>query len=194
MNENDILDDIPFEDEDHITEVSDEEKFIRAFIQRNADAYISFKKQQKNISFDFLKMLVGIPWLLYRKIYIPAIVSMFFLVPMQTFSLIPVFQLLTSSSRFENLDFNDTFTYLYLSPTLIVMIVCGFFSHSIYLNHVENKIHRLKKENLDQEEFLELLKEKGGVDGVSPMFLIFIIAVAFLSYLSTGKFNPILVF
>jgi hypothetical protein len=64
-----ILDDISFQDEDEPIHDEELEKYLHTFIQRRSNLYVNHWKSNKPISFDILKLMVGLPWLLYRKMY-----------------------------------------------------------------------------------------------------------------------------
>ncbi len=185
-----ILDDIDFENED---EFSEKEIILEKFIQRRSEIYISHLRNRKSITFDYLKMLIGIPWLFYRKMYWVALLLMFIGFENKS-SWMPIFSILDIiASTIKKPDFSLSF-FFNSAPTAFTMIICGFFNKEIYLRHSEESIQKIKNRSPNIVHFNHELKNKGGIEGIIPCMLIFILTGLFLIRIQSGSFNPGLLF
>ncbi len=191
MNDN-ILDDIDFENEERL----EMEFLLESFIQRRSDIYISYWENPTIITFDFLKMMLGVPWLLYRKMYLITFLVLFVIMLMfngSIFSTIPILAIIVFVKDFNFMIAYDA-SLLYLFPTLIVMGICGIANKYIYIEYVVKKIEYLKNKIKNEEILVRTLEIKGGYEIIFPIIFTFFIFFVFFNFISTGKFNPILTF
>lgn len=206
-----ILDDIDFGEKDSNISKEDLENYIGLFIGARVNAYINHWKNPRIIAFDFLKMMIGIPWFLFRKMYGLALLltmlvvflcginNVFFIVPAYGFSYL-IFE-------YESISFFEMI--LYSLALSFVMIICGFFHEKIYLRYAENTVLKIYQSFFDyggvikrvvndveyseDEDLRFLLKKKGGSSGLFPTAVLLVLLFYLLSRVSSGM-NTILIF
>lgn len=188
-----ILDDIDFDDEDEIRD-EDMERYLYAFMQRRAESYVEHWKNAESISLDVLKMMIGLPWLLYRKMYsifFAFFVICFFLLGVKyLFFIVPGFALVYCIANFSLLDTMDM--WIRLGGLLPVIAICGFYSKKVYLSHAINRINFQKIKHGYHELNHHIMKD-GGVEGAVPAIVLLGLFLQMFSSISIGM-NPILTF
>jgi hypothetical protein len=189
-----ILDDISFQDEDEPIHDEELERQLHSFIQRRSDQYVNHWKSGEPISFNLLKMIVGLPWLLYRKMYwvffVFFIIGFLLLGFKHLFFIIPDFALIYCIINFPSLNFLDTLAILV--GTLPVIAICGLYSKKVYLSYVKGRINTLKIKR-GYDDLTHHLMKNGGTEGALPAILLLVLFLQMFSKLSVGM-NPILTF
>ena len=188
-----ILDDISFHDDELIHD-EELEKYLHIFMQRRSGQYVDYWKSGASISFDLLKMMVGLPWLLYRKMYsifFLAFLLFIFIIDLEhVFFMVPCFALIYCLLNFSSIDVIDFL--IRLVGTFPVIVICGLYSKKVYLSHAKGRINILKKKHGYNDLNHHLIKD-GGIEVALPALLLLSLFLYMFSKLSVGM-NPILTF
>lgn len=137
------------------------------FIGNNSSYYLKYASKFENdkgfISWNWPCFFLSWYWLLYRKLYIPAII------------LIGIN--IASFKLFERTT--------YLVVILIIRTILAMFANNIYLNTCKQKINVLKGTiaNLNASEYTKKLRKKGGVTLVAPVILLILSILATMIYI-----------
>ncbi len=188
----DLLDDLDIRSED-IAE-KEMERCLRIYFHRNVEGYLDNWKHPEWMTFSGLKMMLGLPWMLYRKIYVVAIIIAFIYAStgglINKFAIIPIFSWIYLA--FEYPLMNTYELTINIAATVWIMLICGWMNGAIYVRYSKRIIQRMKSK-LSDEDFEKQLILKGGVEGVLPSVVILGMVMMLLSSISTGM-NPILIF
>lgn len=137
------------------TSISKEE--LEVFIGNNSKYYFKdidkFKNKRKFLSWNWSCFLLSSYWLLYRKLYIPAI--------------------LLIGVDFASAKFFEKKVYLVFIISL-TRIILAILANSIYLNNCINKIKniRVTLTNFNAGEYKKKLRRKGGTSLFPPILLL----------------------
>ena len=174
-----ILDDIDFEEQTIEPEL---ERDLRRFIQKNADAYIDFKKSNNLISFNLAKLLLGLPWLLYRKLYgvfrILSVISILAFGIDHLFFAMPILGIIYLI--FHYAYHSLLFILLKIIGLCFVMILCGLFGDSIYLYAAEREIKSLKT-TYGFSDLKKQIYRNGGIELIMPISVVVLALFQFFS-------------
>lgn len=188
-----ILDDISFDDDGYIND-DELEKYLHTFIQKRSESYIEYWKNEESASFDWLKMMMGLPWLLYRKMYWVFfaffVISFFLLGWKHLFFIVPGFALVYCLVNFSILESIDI--WIKLGGMFPVLIICGFYSKKVYLSHAKVRIN-IQKERHGYHKLNHHLMKDGGVEGAIPAIILLALFLHMFSSLGAGM-NTILTF
>lgn len=150
----------------HSSNISKEE--LVAFIGgNNTQYYLKYTHKHENnkrfISWNWPCFFLGNYWLLYRKLYFPALGLM---------SLTFIFSEIFGSK-----------TKLFL--LLLMHIILALFANSMYLNKCERKIKKIQilKPTLNPSQYMRKLHEKGGVNLILPILLLIISILGTMIYI-----------
>ena len=127
-----------------------DEKYIEAFVGPNYQII-------KNVKFSIGSLFFGGFYILYRKMYLLALLY-FFLTIASTF-------LLGEAASFIN---------------MIINLILAFKFNDLYLAHAERKVEQIKQSNFDKTstELLVECRKKGGVSLAKTIAIIIIISIA----------------
>lgn len=146
--------------------ISKEELAI--FIGSNSKYYFKdinkFENKNKFLSWNWSCFLLSSYWLLYRKLYIPAII------------LIGID--LVSAKLLEKKVY-------WIVTMLAIRIMLAIFANSIYLSNCVSKIKNIKTTiiNLNAGEYKKNLRKKGGVTLALPIILLILSILSALIYI-----------
>lgn len=173
-----ILDDISFQEEPLID--PELEKDLRSYIQRETDYYIDYKKSGKVISSDFVLLLIGVPWIFYRKMYgvirVIIICSVFLFGVDYLFFAIPllgiIYTLVLSIS-------NDISDLIFKIPVmLLIMGLCGLLNAKLYLYTAEREIKSLKTK-YGYDDLKNQIYQVGGIEIIIPILVVITLSIQF---------------
>lgn len=141
-----------------------EEYYEAALGYKNIDYYLPrfnrFELQSINISWNWTAFFISFYWLLYRKMWLYAL--LYFLFPIPFGILIGIFSL--------NSDANVVFAY---SLVFVVMfILFPMYANTLYYRHVNKKILKIKNRSNNKEKQLRILVTEGGTSWAPLIILI----------------------
>lgn len=125
-------------------------ELMTLFIGRNAYKFLAPPSgalgTKKGWSFNWVAAIIGLPWFFYRKLYLIGLAIL--LVPVIITIIIPQFAEV-------NIGFG---------------IMLGAIANTLYLQHADRKIEKLKKLNLSPKELKEKVGKAGGTSIASAIF------------------------
>lgn len=145
--------------------ISDEE-FSAFFSGNNTNYYLKylqrFRANNKFLSWNWSCFFLSNYWLLYRKLYTPAVAFIIF-----NFVSTKLF-------RFK----------VHIFLLIIVHFFLGMFANSIYLNNSKHKIKNIKKTifTSTKSEYMNELHSRGGVTLLAPLILLIIYILIIIVY------------
>jgi hypothetical protein len=163
------------------TVVSDAE--IRAFVGRNADYYLGKWPKTRGGSrrakgFNWAALLVGVCWLVYRKMYLSASI------------VYATLALAVVGTRFA--ESAGVVTARPTSPALrfsglAFSFLCGIFGNALYLAHAKRGIARVRAAGLQGEAYDKALARRGQTNAAASVMslLLYIVVVGFLTLILT---------
>ncbi len=143
---------------------------MRIFIGKNADYYLQkfefFEKTGSSVSWNWAAFGFGVFWMAYRKMFLYAILTVFFIFTLNVLEVV--------------LHFSPVLSF-FLSVWL--WIGFGLFGNYLYYLHVKKKIAEISIKYPDEEDQKLILQKEGGTSwlAVLAFILIFIIASIILN-------------
>ncbi len=163
MKESEILDDL-------IRDENDEWRELEIFVDTNQEYYLPrWKKitEGKIASFNWAAFLVGMLWLLYRKMYIEAGILLV---------IILTEGFLSEMFLLPYLDFQTQSAYN-TGVNIAYGLILGFLGNYIYYNSACRKIEKLKKDMYSGVDFENELKRRGGVTTIPILIVVGIVVI-----------------
>lgn len=147
-------------------DISEEE--LTTFIGgNNTNYYLKYidkhKTNKRFLSWNWPCFFLSNYWLLYRKLYVPAVI---------------LISLIFASSQLFRFK-----TQIFL--LLILHAILGLFANSMYLNNCERKIKKIRTDlsisNI--QEYMSKLHKKGGINWIVPLIFLIICALGIMIYI-----------
>ena len=160
-----------------MNESSPQEKYLVIFFGDSSDYYLTAYRNQMvhgDRGFNIAAFLLGIFWLLYRKMYGYALG--FFVI---IFAIDKIIQLLSRSFPF----YKEPLGFVSLFITFAASIVMGFKGTPFYLGYANRKVNQIVTMYMDETQRIEELKKMGGTNVLLPW-----IAAGILVLLSLAGF------
>jgi hypothetical protein len=138
-----------------------------AFIGSNSSYYLKYTTKLENnnrfLSWNWPCFFLSWYWLLYRKLYVPAII---------------LIGVNFASSRLLERK-------IYLFTMFIIRILLAIFANNIYLNNCKSKIRTIKATltSLTNAEYIRNLRKKGGVTLTAPIILLILSILGAIIYI-----------
>ena len=145
--------------------------YLRYYIGNNYEKYV-----KGGISFAYF--FFGESYLIYRKMYVPAIIK----------NLITIFLVLLALSFYRGGN-NQGATFCYIG-LLLVQLLPIFVVKSFYLNYANEKVKKILEENKDksEQELMNICSQKGG----TSIIAVFSLMLVFLAINTLSRFIPFL--
>lgn len=145
-----------------------------AYFQKNKPYYLDRLERYRNgqkYSFNPFTFLFGLFWMLYRKMYIEAVVIILVL---------GVESFLEELILPEDLG-RETEQLVNIISTIVLATIVGFIGNYLYLRKAHKVVEKAKAELAGSEEQVAFLRKQGGV---SHLFLaiILVVIIAFFVY------------
>lgn len=147
------------------------EEFAAFIGEKNTNYYLKYFDKRKNTnyfsSWNWPCFFLTYYWLLYRKLYLHAAI------------LIPVTFILSRVLGKKS----------FILIAFVIRILLSIFANAIYLNNAERKIKSIKAaaSGLNASQYINKLRQKGGVSIVAPLILlgiyIIFVVIAFTVFL-----------
>ena len=128
------------------------------------------------LSFNFFAFLKGPFWLLYRKLWVPAIIvfSIYFMLPLFVVVLAVIFNFSQISTLLISI-------FLFA----VAAIVMGFIGNAIYFNYAKRKVQYIVESFDDEPTRLQKLKAFGGTSILMHiLFVLYVLLVVLLPQIS----------
>lgn len=151
-----------------------DDELFEAYFKKGTEYYNSVLvdvKAGKKAIFGIFPFLLSIFWMLYRKMYLPAFVSLIIVTLFSEFLEYIVF------NYFSNIS-TSGFTAIH---NIAVATIFGFFGNWLYIKDAERKIIKLQNKYADRETLINEVRKKGGTDLFSPLLLLAILILIFYS-------------
>ncbi len=152
--------------------MTEEIELYETFFQKSKPYYIDIWtkfKTENRFTFNAFAFLFGIFWLMYRKMYLEAIVVLIAIIAV---------------GIFENLILPDDITQstekaINFVVTIAIATVVGFLGNYLYMRKADKIVQDAKIKYPDNEEQKELLTKKGGVNFLFLAVILALIVVIF---------------
>ena len=144
----------------------DNKDIFANYFQENADYYLEQMegfKERGRYSFSGSAFFLGIFWMAYRKMYLQ-IAIIFGLIYAETF--------IGEMLRNLNVISFDAYEIIDKLSMLIWGIVIGSISNRLYISKSQKTVKKILDENTNQEQIIELLSKKGGINWIAPFILL----------------------
>lgn len=149
--------------------------------------FAALSKSKKVISLNFTALLFELPWLLSRKIYIPAIGV---LITKLALSIPTIWGFIaTQQAGGVEQNFSNSFWLLYNVCNVlqvVLQLAVGFFGNRLYKDHCVALAQKLRDRCPDDDAFRAAARKKGGI---SKFFLFLTGTLTFLYFMFTMFLN-----
>ncbi len=151
------------------------------FFSKNSEYYLEVlkKKDENKTSFNFSAFLFGPFWMVYRKMYLYAIIFLCFVI------------IETLLEDFVLQNYFPTYNPKGIQSAITIGIAMGmgYSSNWFYLNFAKSKIQKILNNTNDQNS-TEQIKIQGGVSWIPVIILLsIIIGIILLALYADGYFN-----
>ena len=147
----------------------EQEQEWRLFIGPKANFYVPkwiAIQQGSMVSFNLAAFLVGLLWLLYRKMYLECGILAFIIV---VETLISEYYFLP---QFTNYTQQATYNIII---NLMYGLALGLFGNLLYYNNAQRKIKKLRAQGMAEEKYEKALQATGGVALLPVIILLFVV-------------------
>lgn len=151
-----------------------DDELFEAYFKKGVGYYNSVLvdvKAGKKVIFGIFPFLLSIFWMLYRKMYLTAFVSLIIVTLFSEFLEYIVF------NYFSNIS-TPGFTAIH---NIAIATIFGFFGNWLYIKDAERKIIKIQNKYSDRETLIIEVRKKGGTDLFSPLLLLAILILFFYS-------------
>lgn len=146
-----------------------EERYLIAFFDRQSDYYLEAYRQYQagnKYSFNIGSFFLGLLWLLYRKLYVEAILI---------FGALIAFDFLQNFA-YKFFEANHAFQIAFSTTANIGLAIgLGFGGTFLYLRNAERKITKILAQTDDEDERMRLLSAQGGISWTAVLVVLSIL-------------------
>jgi Tfp pilus assembly major pilin PilA len=143
---------------------------------KNTDYYLSkfirFDSEGPGISWNWPAFFISFYWLLYRKMWVWAL--LYFLLPIP----LGIIEAILSPVS------EATVGIVYSAFLAAIFIAFPMYANAIYYKHIKAKIQKAKNYSPDIEKQLRMLAAEGGTSGVALIIILIIVFIAIIGILA----------
>jgi len=151
-----------------------QEDYFSAYFGNDADYYLRKLEQYQNgqkFSFNIGAFFFGIMWMLYRKLYVLALVYVALIITQGL--------LLTNLAEHFHIP-KQTITYVDQGLMLLWGVILGFLGNYFYLRKAKAQVRKIKAAGLGPQETVNRLAVVGGITYLPHIVLALFVFIATL--------------